>query len=841
MDVQTIAALQKLHERIGKGLEFLQDAGVSVDLLTQLSVQLDLTVNHAFPDDGLDHEKAKAEINSAATEIAMDIEVAQAMRSLNSCKPFMHVLMDVFKDLTGSPTQGVSQTASLRTTDDWAKNTTVAEWTRLAGKMTSRSGLVLVDAYQRSGADALTLNALGKAVVFEKAMAEGPFQTFSDPSVNDFTIKPIDAERRVWMTRHMRLATKVAEYNDGYLGFGTAFETAESSDSFALRSGYGIPMEEIIRVARENKFVVVYDVELVRTLLMAASSLRDDAEWYHYLVDDGLCVFILDVDANGLLASKMQNSNSYLPIAAVFPRIAAIVHSNEARAQVLLDTSGFALYPQQDEIDLRVEVLRVDFYLPQPHSNALIVWQRFEYLDLSLQDEGKDGSASGNAPLAKFRHPTTIADCIFGVYHHFVPYADDNALCAPARVYRKLISFHRPPSRGTRHVLPRFKDAVLAGSIACELRVEGLIDHETGLQHEMCCSVRWLDTPPTLSGKEYLVDHPPWGKGVTGDELCGATIGTGKLVRTVTWVPGHNLIYAVNPDLDQDDREHFFEDVDYPRNTRAHFLHMEKFVPGKQPVDKSKCDPRVNVAMAKWDKAHEKRVGLEWWRHMERERLRNNCQRSAWLKAWGQFVKQEEAVRANRARKERERNERERKDAERKREEESARQRLREQQGEREAREAREALDAARAQEREDLEGRERAQNSGDLAVERMLEREGAQGQLLWKQAALKYIAEMNKTFDKIVQDQVRNARNQAAQDRKNERIKAAQEAMQSRQIKKQQEKELQAQAQERKAQEKAESRAAFQAERRARAADKAEQAAQNAYQPQANRGKGKR
>jgi hypothetical protein len=729
----------------------------------------------------------------------------------------------------------------------WAKNTIVPEWMAKANAVAARARMRA--AYTIAGADEPMLSRLDEAIQSERSF-KGPFQTFRDTGKRraNYTLSPVNAEKRMWLCQGNVIQGYVAEYNDGYLGFGRAFTEdlpngSKGHASFESRSGVGLTEAELFERATAQNLVSVTDNEILRALLtpiMGGSDAALSGLWfYSFLEQDGVLMFLLDSKANGLLVRRVRGKGDdvFLPIAAVFPAIQAVIYSGGDVNALNRDSKYGGLSPHRDEPDMRVHVDKVDFYTSNRHTGDLVIWQRMEYLEWSFLTTS--GSVKDRRSDPGYRLPVVIADCMLGAYCHFMPTKKVDSQVAPARVSRTMVSLVRPDEEGYSQILPAFKKAVLDGKIVCELHVDMFKSKPGGIDHEMFCTVRWLDSPPTLSGTEYTLTILPGDDRTRepSDADYGAEVSTGEELREVTWVPGFDVICVMKEGLDPDLFNWFQETMGNEKFTSVALMHNDNFIPGQHPSDKSKCDPRVKLAMAKWDRDHDERKGLEWWRHMERERLKHNCPRSAWMKAWGEYIMEEVEEQSLQIKKKKEKDERLQKEAKRKALEEKAKKEQRDQQAAQE-REEKLARERALAAQREEEEWRNKARAQGDLGVEMMLKEEAEREVLLWKRAALQLAEELNKKWDEVILDQVKEKKNQVAQDRATERNKAGQDAANARKAAREEKERKAREEKERKAEEAAARKAAFQAEKAERAKDKAKGAAAGAYQ---NQPKGKR
>jgi hypothetical protein len=159
-------------------------------------------------------------------------------------------------------------------------------------------------------------------------------------------------------------------------------------------------------------------------------------------------------------------------------------------------------------------------------------------------------------------------------------------------------------------------------------------------------TVRYLDTPPTLGGKEYVVG-PLWGDTLTNHEILHGEKHRGELIRDVTWVPGFKPIYLMNPDLDARVKEHIQPWLNGHTMGTSLWSHEIDFLPGKgrKPESGTTCDARIALAVKNWDDSPEGqqhgRKGLGWWRHMEEERVLRKCSRADWMEAWAKWAEGE--------------------------------------------------------------------------------------------------------------------------------------------------------------------------------------------------------
>ena len=829
----------------------LKELGAS-NLLLHALVQQAMEVTEVFrghmQTKRLPSAELEATLRLAANRVALHAPTALQMVADDSPTDFKNLMTREVATLINAD-EGMGTLARKRLLG-WAKNTIVPEWMKKANAADARSHMRA--AYMIAGADEPTLSRLDEAIQSERSF-KGPFQTFRDTGKRraNYTLSPVNAEKRMWLCQGNVIQGYVAEYNDGYLGFGRAFTEdlpngSKGHASFESRSGIGLTEVELFERATAQNLVTVTDNEILRTLLtpiMGGSDAALSGLWfYSFLEQDGMLMFLLDSKANGLLVRRVRGKydDVFLPIAAVFPAIQAVIYSG-GDANALNRTNQYGgLSPHRDEPDMRVHVDKVDFYTYSMRSDNLVIWQRMEYMEWSFLTTS--GSVKDRRSDPGYRVPVTIADCMLGAYCHFMLTKHVSSQVAPARVSRTLISLVRPDEEGYSQILPAFKKAVLDGEIVCELYVDMFTSQPDGIDHEMFCTVRWLDSPPTLSGTEYALTILPGDdrKGEQPEADYGAEVSTGEELRVVTWVPGFDAIYVMKEGLDPDLYEWFKETVEAVTFAKVALMHNDNFIPGQHPSDKSKCDPRVRLAMAKWDKDHKERKGLEWWRHMERERLKHNCPRSAWMKAWGGYIMEEVEEQSLQIKKKKERDERAQKEAKRKALEEKAKKEQRDQQAAQE-REEKLARERALAAQREEEEWRNKAQAQGDLGVEMMLKEEAEREVLLWKRAALKLAEELNKKWDDAILDQVKEKKNQVAQDRATERNKAGQDAANARKAAREEKERRAREERERKAQEAAARKAAFQAEKEKRAKDKAKGAAAGAYQDQPKGNKGKR
>jgi hypothetical protein len=831
-------------------LLYLQELGASPFLLTQLfhqAMEVTQVFRDSFATKGLPSAELEATLRLAANRVALHAPTAKRMVADDRPTDFKGRMTREVTTLINSD-EGMGAKARVRLLA-WAKNTIVPEWMANANAAAARASISA--SYVRAGADERMLGRLDDAIEAKRSF-KGPFQTFRDTGERkaSYTLSPVSVEKRVWLTKGNVIQGYVAEYNDGYLGFGRAFmedlpNGSKGHASFESRSGIGLTEAELFERCAAQNLVSVADNEILRTLLtpiMGGSDVALSGLWfYSFLEHEGMLMFLLDSTANGLLVRRLRRKGGddvFVPIAAVFPAIQAVIYSGGDANALNRDSKYGGVSPHRDEPDMRVHVDKVDFYTSNRHTDILVIWQRMEYLEWSFLTTS--GAVQDRHSDPGYRVPVVIADCLLGAYCHFMPTEKMDAQVAPARVSRTLVSLIRPDEEGYSLILPGFKKAVLDGKIVCELYVDMLKSVPNGDEHEMFCTVRWLDSPPTLSGTEYALTILPGADPTPRDMDAeyGAEVSTGEELRKVTWVPGFDVICVMKEGLDQDLYDWFKGTRGSVDMGNVALMHNDNFIPGKQPADKSKCDPRVKLAIARWDKDHDERRGLEWWRHMERERLKHNCPRSAWMKAWGEYIMEEVEEQALQAKKKKDRDERAQKEAKRKALEEKAKKEQRDQQaaqqrGEKLARER------ALAAQREEEEWRNRASAQGDLGVETMLKEEAEREVLLWKRAALKLAEELNKKWDEVILEQVKEKKNQDAQDRTTERNKAGQDAANARRAAREEKERKAREEKEHKAEEAAARKAAFQAEKAERAKAKAQGAAANAYQDEAKGNKG--
>ena len=829
-------------------LFYLKDLGASRSLLTQLIEQA-MEVTQVFRNHmqtkSLPSAELEATLRLAANRVALHAPTAKQMVADDRPTDFKTLMTREVATLINSD-EGMGAVA-LKRMLAWAKNTIVPEWMKKSNAAGARSHMGA--SYKIAGADEPMLSRLDEAIQSEKSF-KGPFQTFRDTGKRraNYTLSPVNAEKRMWLCRGNVIQGYVAEYNDGYLGFGHAFTEdvpngSKGHASFESRSGLGIAEAELYERATAQNLVTVADNVILRELLtpiMGGSDAELSGLWFYpFLEQEGMLMFVLDSRANGLLARRVRGKHVdvFIPIAAVFPAIQAVIYSGGDANALNRDSKYGGLSPHRDEPDMRVHVDKVDFYTYNTRSDNLVIWQRMEFLEWSFLTTS--GAVKDRRSDPGYRVPVAIADCVLGAYCHFMPTKKVDSQVAPAQVSRTLVSLVRPDEEGYSEILPGFKKAVLDGKIVCELHVDMFRSEPDGIDHEMFCTVRWLDSPPTLSGTEYALTILPGDDRMSepSDADYGAEVSTGEELREVTWVPGFDMICVMKEGLDTDVYEWFQETIGTEKLADVPIMHNDNFIPGQQPSNRSKCDPRVRLAMAKWDKDHKERKGLEWWRHMERERLNYNCPRRVWMKAWGEYIVEEVEEQALRIKKKKERDERTQKEAKRKALEEKAKKEQRDQQAAQQ-REEKLARERALAAQREEEEWRSKAQAQGDMAVETMLKEEAEREVLLWKRAALQLAEELNKKWDQAILDEVKAAKNQVAQDRATERSKAGQDAANARKAAREEKERKAREERERKAEEAAARKAAFQAEKEKRAKEKAKGAAAGAYRDQP---KGKR
>ena len=822
-------------------LSYLKELGASRSLLTQL-VEQALAVTQVFHDSlatkGLPSAELEATLRLAANRVALHAPTASRMVADDRPTDFKgHMTREVATLIDADEDMG---TVARRRLLEWVENTIVPEWMAQANATAARAHVS--DSYMRAGADEPMLSRLDQAIRSERSF-KGPFQTFRDTGKRgaNYTLSPVNAEKRTWLCQGNVIQGNVAEYNDGYLGFGRAFTQdvpngSKGNASFESRSGIGIVEAELFERASAQNMVAVTDNEVLGALLtpiMGGSDAALSGLWFYSLLEqDGALMFLLDSDANGLLVRRVRGyMDVFLPIAAIFPAIQAVIYSGGDANALNRDSRYGGLSPHRDEPDLRVHVDKVDFYTSNKHTDNLVIWQRMEYLEWSFLTTS--GAVKDRRSDPGYRLPVVIADCSLGAYCHFMRARTVDSQVAPARVSRTLVSLVRP---GERYLveLPAFKKAVLDGKIVCELYVDMFKSEPDGIDHEMFCTVRWLDSPPTLSGTEYALTILPSDdrKSEPPDADYGAEVSTGEELRRVTWIPGFDVIHVMKGGLDPELHKWFKETIETVTFANMLIMHNDNFIPGQHPSDKCKCDPRVRLAMAKWDKYHEERRGLEWWWHMEHERLKHNCPRSAWMKAWGEYIVEEVEEQALQTKKKEKRDERAQKEAKRKALEEKAKKEQRDQQAAQQ-REEKLARERALAAQREEEEWRSRASAQGDLGVETMLKEEAEREVLLWKRAALKLAEELSKKWDEAILEQVKEKKSQDAQGRTTERNKAGQDAANARRAARDEKERKAREEKERKAEEAAARKAAFQAEKAERAKAKAQGAAANAYRDQ--------
>ena len=674
--------------------------------------------------------------------------------------------------------------------------------------------------YARSGASKHTL-ANFETALHEVQKVIRPFQVFNEGPAERFCLLPVNPEDRAWLARYMRFSTEAAEYNDGYLGFGSAFAGAigdgahAARPTFAERSGVGIPANEFLSRMHSLRFTCLTAHDNIRKVLAPFFGGTDGLmrQWFGALLErNDLLLLVANEDASAVLVRRFRPyakvADEYLfPVAAVFPQIAALVVS-AGDVNHLDEASMFGgLSPHREDTDMRVHVGYVAFYTWHRIMGNFLTYKHLEYFPHSFVDRAVPDDAG-------FRTPCVIADYTTGAYSHFVGTKDtESSPLSPAWAKRTMVSLHRQALSALGHHLPVFSKAVKEGSIVCELSTDTFKDIADQTRREMFCTVRWLDSPPTLSGKEYLISPMPWSVdlGQWNDYL---DVRTGEEYQTVHWVPGYSPMYIKNPhfSLRNEDMPDFLSNAwrmlgDIPT------MHSIKFLPGASPQDPDKCDPRFDVAMRKWDRDtnNHERVGINWWRHMERERMRFGCPRWVWLKAWAKWAEQEEADLAKRASRDRAKQEREERERQ-KREEERERQR-----------------------EAEEL--RTRARTRGDLGLELQMQEEREHEELLYKRAVLEVVKELNKKWEETVREvakveareaakeakqATKEAKDEGLERKKGERGKAGQDAAEARRVARE---EKSRSAQEEKARQeeaKAANRAAFLAEKAARAKEKA-------------------
>ena len=828
-------------------LAYLVDLGASDGLLAALTLVAERTSNifvESLAAKGLDDNLLASSIRLAANRVALNHEFAQRMVSDNLVLDFQKQMgVEITRIVTTDESMGKQAHERLLS---WATNTILPTWVAASDAAGARKDLHA--SYKSVGADEHTLSNLTAALKEEWSL-KAPYQVFSSQGPYGYVLQPVNAEKRMWLCRNTVIQGYVAEYNDGYLGFGSLFTedvedryggSSKGRPSFESRSGVGIHEHEFKVRTNKQDIVCIHDNRIIMQLMWPVMGGSEEALkglWFHSLLKEPEALMLVlsgkQENVEALLTRRIKN-DLFVPIAAVFPTIQTVIYSGGDASAMNSGSRYGGISPHRDMPDLRVHVDKIDFYSGNKHTDAFVIWQRMEFLEFSLLTTV--GAVQDKYADLGYRLPVVFADCVKGAYSHFTPSRQVDEQVGPAQVSRSLVSLYKPDPEGYTQILPSFKKAVMDGAIACELHVDLFTDEVTGSKHELFCTVRWLDSPPTLSGSEYALsvfpDDVRWvweGE----DDAYGLVVTTDeqKMLREVTWVPGFNPIYVVKAGLDPSLVEFINKTVKRDTFVDSTIMHNTNFIPGKHPSDKSKCDPRVRLAMAKWDKDHDERKGIEWWRHMERERLKQNCPRSVWMKAWGAYILEEAEERKRLAKKEGEKRTRAQK-------EEDAKKALREQQKEQE-REAEKERKRILVAQREDEEWQEKARSQGDLRIEMMLKKEAEEEALLWKRAALQLAEELNKKWDQAIQEQVKAKKNQVAQDRATERSKAGQDAANARRAARDEKLRKDREEKERKAEEAAARKAAFQAEKAERAKGKSQGAAAGAYQDQPKGNKG--
>ena len=557
----------------------------------------------------------------------------------------------------------------------WSRNVAMPAWERMAKAnavtATNRYRDGLLVEYKKLGATDTMLGRYSDDVTAARDRT-GPYQTFEDKGLS-FTLEPLSSEEDMWLTRGMHLETPVFEFHDGFMGFGTAFKEeapySPARPDLGDRSGKGISIDELGRRAVVHDLLILNSPEEVKYLLapmMGRTTVNEP--WFLNDADAWLNLFlVLDTDRNGIILLVDKKANTAVPVGAVLPSISALFVSMGDLP------NGMGTKPLSGAFNKDcVFVGVVHFFslaLNEAGQKKFGIARSMEYSTVIQNDEDAERPDGPGA----FRLPTCIADATKYAYYQFFTLAPDpsRGLDTHAR-RRNLVSLLK--NRSNRDAYP-FRNAANKGDIACELsvyqlpeaRIRKLIDEGyTGGPIETFLTVRWLLSPPTFSGYEYVA-APLWLTGADAStdkealkqQVLRGKKKTGEFIREVILVPGYDPIYVDGAKWSKELIRHMIPFLPRDVLDGNNWFHAQPYLPGNSRPDNPKCDPRIQVALNNWKKTEEgqkykegqKYRGLGFWRHMEDERIKRGCSRKQWMNAWAQWASLEENRKAEEAKK----------------------------------------------------------------------------------------------------------------------------------------------------------------------------------------------
>lgn len=549
----------------------------------------------------------------------------------------------------------------------WSRNVVMPAWERMAKAnavtATNRHRDGLLVEYKRLGATDAMLRRYSDGVTAARDRT-GPYQTFEDKGFS-FTLEPLSSEEDMWLTRGMRLETPVFEFDDGWMGFGTAFKDeaplSPARPELGDRGGQGISIDELGRRAVVHDLVILNSPEEVKYLLAPmAGRTTVNEPWFLSAHDAWENLFlVLDSDRNGIIVLVDRKANLAMPVGAVIPSISALFVS-------LGDTmSRDATKPLSVPFNKHCVFVHVVHFFSLAVSEAgnkkFGIARSMEYSTVIQNDEDVERPEGPGA----FRLPTCIADATRYAYYQFFTMAPDPSRGLDTHKRRRnLVSLLK--NRPNQDAYP-FRIAAEKGNIGCELsvyqmseaRVGAILGQEgyTGGPLECFLTVRWLLSPPTLSGYEYVA-APMWlagpdasaDKAALEQQVLRGKKKTGEYIREVFLVPGYEPIYVDGAKWSKELIKHVIPFLRRDVLNGNNWFHAQQFLPGNFLGDDPACDPRIQVALNNWERTEEaqkfkegqKHRGLGFWRHMEAERLKRGCGRQQWMDAWAQWASLEE-------------------------------------------------------------------------------------------------------------------------------------------------------------------------------------------------------
>jgi len=546
----------------------------------------------------------------------------------------------------------------------WSRNVAQPAWERMAKAnavtATNRHRDGLLVEYKKLGATDAMLRRYSDGVTAARDRT-GPYQTFEDKGLS-FTLEPLSSEEDMWLTRGMHLETLVFEFHDGFMGFGTAFKEeapfSPARPDLGDRSGKGISIDELGRRAVVHDLLILNSPEEVKYLLapmMGRTTVNEP--WFLSDADAWLNLFlVLDADRNGVILLVDKKANSAVPVGAVLPSISALFVSMGN------PSTKIATQPLSEAFnDHCVYVEAVHFYslaLSEAGQKKIGIARSMEY---SMAIQNDQDAERPDGPGA-FRLPTCITDASRYAYYQFLTLAPDPSRGVDTyKRQRSLVSLLKV--RKDQDAYP-YRYAATNGNLGCELsvntvppdKVREILNEEeyAGGPLETFVTVRWLLSPPTLSGYEYVA-APMWIADTSNKEAFKREVMQGKkksgeYIREVIWVPGYEPIYVDGAKWSKELKQHILPFLRGGRNDSSNWFHSQPYLPGQLRGDNPACDPRIQVALNNWKKTEEaqkykegqKYRGLGFWRHMEHERIKRGCSRKQWLDAWAQWASLEE-------------------------------------------------------------------------------------------------------------------------------------------------------------------------------------------------------